>query len=49
MPKTGLYLVSSTGEMVPVYTEGHVDLAILAEYLEENDLENVTEEVRANV
>lgn len=47
MPNPGLYLVNSTGEPVAVHTEGHVDLQLLAEYLEENDLANVCEEVRA--
>lgn len=40
MPSPGLYLVNSTGEAVALHTEdGSGDKDLLAEYLEENELE----------
>lgn len=39
MPTPGMYLVNSTGEMVPLHTEdGDGDRGLLEEYMEENDL-----------
>lgn len=46
MPSPGLYLINATGETLPVHTERHRDLQLLAEYLVENDLEDVVEETR---
>lgn len=46
MSDPGLYLTNATGETVPVHTEGHRDLQLLAEYLVENDLEDVVDETR---
>ena len=46
MTDPGLYLTNATGETVPVHTEGHRDLQLLAEFLVENDLEDVVEETR---
>ena len=46
MSDPGLYLTNATGETVPVHTEGHRDYQLLAEYLVENDLEDVVDETR---
>jgi len=46
MTDPGLYLTNATGETHKVHTENHKDLQLLAEYLVENDLENIVDETR---